>query len=56
MVTLVMRQPGEAVDSERIVAECGAAVITGLHYLVAQHLETGADPPGVRAPDLEAAT
>ena len=50
MVTLVMRQPGEAADSERIIAECGAAVITGLHYLVAQHLETGADPPEYARP------
>ena len=50
MVTLVMRQPGEALDSERIVAECGAAVITGLHYLVAHHLETGADPPAYARP------
>ncbi len=45
MMTLAMRRPGEAADSERIVAECGAAVITGLHYLVARHLETGEDPP-----------
>jgi alkanesulfonate monooxygenase SsuD/methylene tetrahydromethanopterin reductase-like flavin-dependent oxidoreductase (luciferase family) len=50
MVTVVMREPGEAADSERIVAECGAAVITGLHYLVAQHLETGADPPEYARP------
>ena len=45
MVTLVMREPGEALDSPRILAECGAAVLSGLHYLVAQHLETGEDPP-----------
>jgi alkanesulfonate monooxygenase SsuD/methylene tetrahydromethanopterin reductase-like flavin-dependent oxidoreductase (luciferase family) len=45
MMTLAMRRPGEGADSERIVAECGAAVITGLHYLVARHLETGEDPP-----------
>src|SRR6185503_19780685 len=45
MVTLALRQPGEAPDSERIVAECGAAVLSGLHYLVARHLETGEDPP-----------
>lgn len=50
MVTLVIRQPGEALDSERIVAQCGAAVISGLHYLVAQHLETGQDPPGYARP------
>ena len=45
MVTLVMREHGEALDSQRILAECGAAVLSGLHYLVAQHLETGEDPP-----------
>jgi alkanesulfonate monooxygenase SsuD/methylene tetrahydromethanopterin reductase-like flavin-dependent oxidoreductase (luciferase family) len=50
MVTLAMRAPGEAPDSPRIVAECGAAVITGLHYLVAHHLETGADPPAYARP------
>ncbi len=50
MVTLAMRQPGEAADSERIVAECGAAVLSGLHYLVARHLETGEDPPEYARP------
>ena len=50
MVTLAMRQPGEAPDSERIVAECGAAVLSGLHYLVARHLETGEDPPEYARP------
>jgi alkanesulfonate monooxygenase SsuD/methylene tetrahydromethanopterin reductase-like flavin-dependent oxidoreductase (luciferase family) len=50
MMTLAMLHPGEAADSERVVAECGAAVITGLHYLVAQHLETGQDPPEYAQP------
>ena len=49
-VTLVMRRPGEALTSERIIAECGAAVISGLHYLVARHLETGEDPPEYARP------
>ena len=49
-VALVMRAPGEALDSERIVSEAGAAVISGLHYLVAQHLETGEDPPAYARP------
>jgi alkanesulfonate monooxygenase SsuD/methylene tetrahydromethanopterin reductase-like flavin-dependent oxidoreductase (luciferase family) len=44
-VTLVMQEPGEPLDSPRIVAECGAAVLSGLHYLVAEHLETGKEPP-----------
>ena len=50
MVTLVMHEPGEPLNSDRIVAEAGAAVITGLHYLVAQHLETGAEPPEYARP------
>jgi alkanesulfonate monooxygenase SsuD/methylene tetrahydromethanopterin reductase-like flavin-dependent oxidoreductase (luciferase family) len=50
MVTLAMRQPGEALDSEHIVGECGAAVLSGLHYLVARHLETGEDPPEYARP------
>jgi alkanesulfonate monooxygenase SsuD/methylene tetrahydromethanopterin reductase-like flavin-dependent oxidoreductase (luciferase family) len=50
MVTLVLLQPGEVLTSERIIATCGAAVITGLHYLVARHLETGEDPPEYARP------
>ena len=50
MVTLAMRQPGEALASERIVAECGPAILSGLHYLVARHLETGEDPPEYARP------
>src|SRR5690349_10194469 len=41
---------GEPTNSERIIAECGAAVISGLHYLVAHHLETGAEPPDYARP------
>jgi 5,10-methylenetetrahydromethanopterin reductase len=50
IANLVMLQPGETLTSERIIAEYGAAVITGLHYLVAQHLETGQDPPDYAKP------
>jgi alkanesulfonate monooxygenase SsuD/methylene tetrahydromethanopterin reductase-like flavin-dependent oxidoreductase (luciferase family) len=50
MVTLAMHQPGEALTSERLIAECGAAVISGLHYLVARHLETGEEPPDYARP------
>jgi 5,10-methylenetetrahydromethanopterin reductase len=45
MVTLVMQGPREPLDAPRILAECGAAVLSGLHYLVAEHLETGKEPP-----------
>ena len=47
---MVMPQPGESLTSERIIAECGSGVITGLHYLVARHLETGEDPPDYAKP------
>src|SRR5215470_4931683 len=50
MVTLALRRPGEALDSDRIVAECGPAILSGLHYLVARHLETGEDPPEYARP------
>jgi alkanesulfonate monooxygenase SsuD/methylene tetrahydromethanopterin reductase-like flavin-dependent oxidoreductase (luciferase family) len=50
MVTLALLQPGETLASERVLAACGAAVITGLHYLVARHLETGEDPPDYAKP------
>jgi alkanesulfonate monooxygenase SsuD/methylene tetrahydromethanopterin reductase-like flavin-dependent oxidoreductase (luciferase family) len=50
MVNVALLLPGEALNSARIIAECGAAVISGLHYLVAHHLETGADPPAYARP------
>jgi alkanesulfonate monooxygenase SsuD/methylene tetrahydromethanopterin reductase-like flavin-dependent oxidoreductase (luciferase family) len=50
MMNLVLPQPGESLTSARIIAECGAAVITGLHYLVARYLETGEDPPEYARP------
>jgi alkanesulfonate monooxygenase SsuD/methylene tetrahydromethanopterin reductase-like flavin-dependent oxidoreductase (luciferase family) len=50
MVTLALLHPGEALTSDRIIAESGAAVITGLHYLVARHLETGEEPPEYARP------
>jgi len=50
MVTLAMHAPREAIDSPRIVAECGAAMLSGVHYLVARHLETGEDPPEYARP------
>jgi alkanesulfonate monooxygenase SsuD/methylene tetrahydromethanopterin reductase-like flavin-dependent oxidoreductase (luciferase family) len=50
MVNVALLQPGEAANSDRVIAECGAAVISGLHYLVAHHLETGAEPPAYARP------
>lgn len=48
--SVLVLQPGESYTSERVLAECGASVITGLHGLVARHLETGEDPPDYAKP------
>ncbi len=37
--------PGEPVDSERIVNEYGPAIMTSMHSTVDRHLEYGEDPP-----------
>lgn len=50
MTHLALLEPGEPADSPRIIAECGPAVVSDLHYLVARHLETGADPPPYARP------
>jgi alkanesulfonate monooxygenase SsuD/methylene tetrahydromethanopterin reductase-like flavin-dependent oxidoreductase (luciferase family) len=48
--TLVLLQPGESLTSDRVLAECGPAVVTGLHSLVARYLETGQEPPECAKP------
>ncbi len=48
--TLVLLRPGESLTSERVLAECGASVITNLHQLVAEYLETGKEPPDYAKP------
>ncbi|MFT5450120.1 MAG: 5,10-methylenetetrahydromethanopterin reductase [Gammaproteobacteria bacterium] len=45
MVNVLMLEPGETLASERVVAECGSAVMANIHYLVDLMRETGAEPP-----------
>ena len=45
LVNLVMLEPGEAFNSERVIAECGSAIMANVHYLVDWVKETGGDPP-----------
>ena len=45
LANVILLEPGETILSERILTEVGPAVLTGLHYLVSQHLESGDDPP-----------
>jgi 5,10-methylenetetrahydromethanopterin reductase len=44
-VNFAVLDPGEAVDSERIVNEYGPAITTAIHSSVDRHLEYGEEPP-----------
>ncbi len=44
-VNFAVLDPGEAIDSERIVSEYGPAIMTAMHSSVERHLEYGDDPP-----------
>ena len=44
-VNFAVLDPGEPVDSERIVNEYGPAIMTAMHSTVDRHLEYGEDPP-----------
>jgi 5,10-methylenetetrahydromethanopterin reductase len=45
LANLVMLEPGESLDSERVVAECGSSIMANVHYLVDWVKETGSEPP-----------
>ena len=45
LANVILLEPSETILSERVLTEVGPAVLTGLHYLVSQHLESGGDPP-----------
>lgn len=45
LANLVMLEPGETLDSQRVVAECGSSIMANVHYLVDWVRETGNAPP-----------
>jgi alkanesulfonate monooxygenase SsuD/methylene tetrahydromethanopterin reductase-like flavin-dependent oxidoreductase (luciferase family) len=47
--TMVVLEPGEAVDSDRVRAECGAYAMAVVHYSYEQWSQYGAAPPAVLA-------
>lgn len=49
-VNFAVLEPGEAVDSERIVNEFGPAIMTAVHSTMDRHLEYGEDPPDYLKP------
>lgn len=50
LVNLVMLEPGETLKSERVIGECGAAIMANVHYLVDWVKETGNAPPAYVKP------
>ncbi len=45
LVNLLLLQPGETLEAERVVAECGSAVMANVHFLVDRIRENGGEPP-----------
>ena len=49
LTTMVVLDPGEAVDSPRVKAECGAMAMAGVHYAYDQFRNFGHQPPNALA-------
>jgi alkanesulfonate monooxygenase SsuD/methylene tetrahydromethanopterin reductase-like flavin-dependent oxidoreductase (luciferase family) len=49
-VNFAVLEPGEPVDSERIVNEYGPQIMTSMHSVMDRHLEFGEDPPDFLRP------
>ena len=45
LVNVVMLEPGETLESPRVVHECGPSIMANVHYLVDLVRETGQEPP-----------
>ena len=46
LTTMVVLDPGEAVDSRRVKAECGAMAMAAVHFSYDQYRNFGRQPPG----------
>ena len=45
LVTLLMLEPGESLNDEKVIAECGSSVMVNVHFAVELVKETGCKPP-----------
>ena len=45
LVNLLLLEPGETLDSERVIREIGSGIMVNVHYLVERWKETGEDLP-----------
>ncbi|MCG8324935.1 MAG: LLM class flavin-dependent oxidoreductase, partial [Thiotrichales bacterium] len=50
LVNLLMLEPGETLTSERVIADCGSAIMANVHFLVDLVKETGQEPPAYVLP------
>jgi alkanesulfonate monooxygenase SsuD/methylene tetrahydromethanopterin reductase-like flavin-dependent oxidoreductase (luciferase family) len=53
LLNLVLLEPGESLTSDRVIADCGSAIMANVHYLVDLHHDTGMEPPDYVAPIWE---
>ncbi len=53
LANLLMLEPGETLQSERVISECGSAIMANVHYLVDWVKETGKEPPAFVLPIWE---
>ena len=49
LTTMVLLEPGEAVDSERVKSQCGAMAMAGVHFAYDQFRNFGRQPPNALA-------
>ena len=45
LVNMVLLEPGEPLDCERVIRECGSAIMANVHFLVDFVAERGVEPP-----------
>ena len=45
LVNLLLLEPGETLDSERVIREIGSGIMVNVYYLIERWKETGEDPP-----------
>ncbi|MEM7249926.1 MAG: LLM class flavin-dependent oxidoreductase [Pseudomonadota bacterium] len=53
LVNVLVLEPDEGLQSERVINQIGSAVMANVHYLVERHKETGEDPPNYVLPIWE---
>lgn len=53
LLNVLMLEPGETLESERVVAECGPSIMANIHYLVDLVRESGGEPPDYVLPIWE---